>query len=74
MATDPTERVRQWTGAIFLAALAIVDVAAMAFELIYRHGVDPGVDSGIVVIAGIILAGPVGIKIIRGDRSNGGDS
>lgn len=62
---------RQWTGALFLAALAAVDVVAIVVELIYRHGRDPGVDSAIVVIATIVLAGPVGIKIVR-DRGNGG--
>lgn len=70
MATDPTERARQWLGVAFLGALAAVDVVAIIVELIYRHGVDPGGDSLIVAITTIVLAGPVGIKIVK-DRGNG---
>jgi hypothetical protein len=70
VANDPTERVRQWTGAIFLAGLAALDIPAMGWEFFIRHGEDPGVISAIFVIATIVLAGPVGIRIVR-DR--GGD-
>jgi hypothetical protein len=71
VATDPTEKFRQWTGALFLGGLAVADLVAIVVEVIFRHGTDPGVDSIIVVIATIVLAGPVGIKIVR-DRGTGG--
>jgi hypothetical protein len=69
---DPTEKLRQWTGALFLIGLAALDIPAIGWEIFVRHGTDPGVFSAAFVITSIILVGPLGIRIVR--RNGNGDS
>lgn len=70
MTADPTERYRQWLGFVLLSGLTLIVLVVVPWELIVRHGQDPGVWSATVVLISIILLGPLGIKITR-SNSNG---
>lgn len=71
MTTDPTERYRQWLGLLLLVGLTATVLVVVPWELLVRHGQDPGVWSAVVVLIGIILVGPLGIKIVRNGNRNG---
>lgn len=62
MTIDPVERLREWTSAVFLAALALVTLGVGVWEMVTRHGTDPGVDSALAFSVGVILAGKVAIS------------
>lgn len=72
VATDPTEKFKQWTSAVFLAALAALDIPVIIWEFVVRKGNDPGIISAAFVIVTVVLAGPVGIRIVRNGNGNGG--
>jgi hypothetical protein len=76
LGTDPTERAKQWLGFVLLVGLTGIVLVAVAVELLLRHGDDPGVWSGCLVLISIILIGPVGIRIVskRSDQSDNGSS
>ena len=60
-ADDPIERIREWTSAVFVVALAFVTLPVAVWEMVVRKGVDAGVDSGLVFAVGVIVAGKVAI-------------
>lgn len=71
LAIDPTERPRQWLGFVLLVGLVVIVLVVTPWEFIIRHGEDPGVWSGCLVLISIVLIGPVGIKIVsRGSRAS----
>lgn len=61
MTTDPVERLREWTSAIFVTALAAITLPVAVWEMVVRHGADPGVDSALAFSIGVIVAGKVAI-------------
>lgn len=69
--TDPTEKFKQWTSALFLAGLAALDIPILIWEFVVRKGNDPGIISAAFVIVTVVLAGPVGIRIVRNGGGNG---
>lgn len=70
LAIDPTERPRQWLGFILLVGLVAIVLTVLPIEFLVRHGDDPGVWSGCLVLISIVLIGPVGIRIVSRGRSS----